>query len=162
MSELSEFEQKMLATIKEHGCQILRIFDPDGQGLDFSYSIGFEATLGQPEMLISGLPPETTKDLINDTFVLCRDEGFQLVDFARTDSLIKGLDCVFRSVRADCLVPDYFGSAIWYSATQLNRPFARAVQLVWPDREGLFPWDQGFDEGFRGEQDELWARETVH
>ncbi|MEM1197161.1 MAG: DUF4262 domain-containing protein [Pseudomonadota bacterium] len=162
MIDLNDFEQKMLATIDQHGCQILRIFDPDGETLDFSYSIGFESTLAQPEMLISGLPPETAKNFINDTLALCRDEGFLLADFARTDRLIKGLDCVFRSVRSDCLVPDYFGSAIWFAETQLNQPFSRAVQLVWPDRAGLLPWDQGFDEGFRGEQDQLWAEENVH
>ncbi|MEM1197209.1 MAG: DUF4262 domain-containing protein, partial [Pseudomonadota bacterium] len=113
------------------------------------------------DVLISGLPSGTSKSLINDTMALCRD-GFELFDFARTDRLIDGYDCVFRSVREDCLVSDYFGMGFWFYRTQADRPMTRAVQMVWPDRSGAFPWELGFDESFRSMQDELWVREAIH
>ncbi|MEM6857266.1 MAG: DUF4262 domain-containing protein [Pseudomonadota bacterium] len=161
MSELNEADQRLISNVEEFGCHILWVFDPEGEGLDFAYSIGFEATVRQPDVLISGLPSSTSKSLINDTLALCR-EGFELSDFARTDRLIDGYDCVFRSVREDCLVPDYFGTAFWYYRTQTQLPMTRAVQMVWPDRSGVFPWEQGFDQSFRDNQDELWAKEAVH
>ncbi|NQX95615.1 MAG: DUF4262 domain-containing protein [Erythrobacter sp.] len=160
MSELSEMDQRLISNIDEFGCHILWVFDPDGEDLDFAYSIGFETTLGQPDVLISGLPSSTSKSLINDTLALCR-EGFELFDFARTDRLIDGYDCVFRSIREDSL-PDYFGTAFWYYRTQTDLLMTRAVQMVWPDRSGTFPWEDSFDESFRAEQDELWEREEVH
>ena len=161
MNDLSEAGQRLVANVEEFGCHILWVFDPEGDGVDFVYSIGFEITLGQPDVLISGLTSDTSKALINDTLALCR-EGLELRDIARTDRLINGYDCVFRTVRQDCLVPDYFGTGLWYYRTQSERPLTRAMQMVWPDRSGTFPWEHGFEEGFRHRQEELWEKEEAH
>jgi hypothetical protein len=40
------------------------------------------------------------------------------------------------------------------------------LQIVWPDHEGLFPWQQGFDQTFADDQPDLtengWLAEAAN
>jgi hypothetical protein len=38
------------------------------------------------------------------------------------------------------------GYAIWFYRS-LSKPFP-AMQLIWPDKQGHFPWEAGYDERF--------------
>lgn len=161
MSDLTEFEQQMVANVDKHGCFIMGVFDPDHEIPNFSYSIGFPKSLGQADVLISGLDLDLMKRLLNDAYVLCRD-GFRLADFARTNELFSSLDCVVREIAEEHIRGDFMTSSLWYAESVCDQPFTSAFQLVWPDKAGLFPWEEGFAENLIGAQLELWRKETVN
>jgi hypothetical protein len=158
---LSEYEQRIVDFVESDGCFVTGVFDPDGVTPNFAYSVGFPATLGQPDTLISGLDLELMHGLINDLHGLCRD-GLRLDDFARTDRLLASFDCVFREVSPDRLIAEYWNSAIWYQESHRRDKFRSAIQVVWPDDGGRFPWEAGFDEISGGGQLSLWERGAVH
>ncbi len=101
------------------------------------------------------------KQLLNDAYALCRD-GFALADFARTSDLFSSFDCVVREVAEEHLRNEYFTSARWYTESVIGESFTTAYQLVWPDKAGVFPWQQGFSESLEGSQLKLWREDTVH
>ena len=152
---LNEMEEKIVDSVQEYGCFVLGVFDPDHEIPDFAYSIGFPRSLNQGDVLISGLDLDMLKRLVNDMYALCRD-GFELADFARTDELFSVFECVVRSVAQRHLKGEYFNSASWYSEQVQREPFKAAYQLVWPDKAGIFPWENGFATGLVGAQLELW------
>jgi hypothetical protein len=150
-----EVEQDIVRFVESDGCFVMAVFDPEHEIPDFAYSIGFPKSLSQGDVLISGLDLDMMKRLVNDTYALCRD-GFQLSDFARTDELFSTFDCVVRAVAPRHLESEYFNSASWYSEQVRNESFDAAYQLVWPDKAGIFPWEEGFADGLVGAQLELW------
>jgi hypothetical protein len=161
MPALNEHEQWMVANVEEHGCAIISVFDPDHEIPDFAYSIGFPESLEQGDVLISGLDLDMMKRLINDAYALCRD-GFRLADFARTSELFSSVDCVVREIAKEHLRGEYMTSALWYAESIQGEPFKSAYQLVWPDKAGLFPWEDDFAESLAGAQLELWRKDTVN
>lgn len=139
----SAAHEKLLSDVREHGCHIIRVFAED-TGPDFAYSIGMYLNFEQPEVIIFGLPAKTAHTILND---ICehaaRGSRFSAGD--RTDELLKGLDVCFTEVPLE-LYPEYLGFALWFYGS-LPDPFP-AIQLVWPDRAGKFPWEPGYDRSF--------------
>jgi hypothetical protein len=58
--------------------------------------------------------------------------------------------------------PTYLGWGHWFYGTD-EFP---CVQLVWPDKADVFPWESGFDVRFAGDQPDLsedgWAASIAH
>lgn len=143
MSELTEFEQRIVANVEEYGCHVMHVFDPDGVEENFSYSIGFPVSVSQPEVIAFGLPRNLMHSMINEVHRQCRD-GLIMEDGLRVSDLIEGFECELRSVGPKHIVAEYFGSAMWFHRTQTEQPLAGAFQIVWPGAaNGLFPWDEG-------------------
>lgn len=137
------FEQKIIANVREHGCHITLVSDPDGDVPPFAYSVGFPETLGQPEVIVFGLPADVMRFVINETMRKCR-EGFRLEDGAELDGLLDGHVCVACAVAPEYLTRDYFNSAMWFRRHVAGEEMDAAFQIVWPGVEdGLFPWDDG-------------------
>lgn len=136
-------EQKIIANVRDHGCHINLVSDPDGNTPTFAYSVGFPETLGQPEVILFGLPDDVMRFAINETMRKCR-EGFRLDDGAEIDGLLDGHVCVACTVAPEYLTQDYFASAMWFRQLTTGEKMDAAFQIVWPGvDDGLFPWDDG-------------------
>lgn len=155
-ADLSSFERKIVENVREHGCQVNFIFDPDGEEPGFSYSIGFPQTVDQPEVITFGLPMNVMKFMINDTLRQCR-AGLSLADWVVVDGLLEGHRCILREVRKENIVPEYVNSAMWYHRWSMGTPLGAVMQLVWPGAvDGLFPWEAGCAENVRSLQPALY------
>jgi hypothetical protein len=141
--DLSDFERTIVANVREHGCHINFVSDPERNQPDFAYSVGFPETLGQPEVIVFGLPVEVMQFMINETFRKCQ-AGFRLEDGIELDGLLDGHICVVGAVSPDYITPDYFNSAIWFRRYTTGEEMDAAAQIIWPGvDDGLFPWDDG-------------------
>ncbi len=141
---LSEFEQEIVSIVHKHGCMIMNVFDPEQQEPDFSYSIGFPDTAGQPEVIVFALPKSLRVSMINEILRQMTEEGLKLEDGARISGLIEGFECVARHITSREVLNEHFGSAIWYHRSQREVEIVDAFQIVWPGaRQGLFPWEDG-------------------
>lgn len=174
--DVTGHEQQILDNIEEFGCHITVVsppdedepedepyedeiapdFDDDEEGGErFAYSVGFPATVKQPEVIVFGFSTELSAAVINGVLDMCR-EGLVLEDWKEIDGLLKGHRCVIREVEPECIVPYYFNSAIWYGE-ETGHEMTRAMQLVWPGvDDGLFPWDKGCSELVRDLQTPLY------
>lgn len=138
-----EVDEQVVDNVREFGCHINIVFDPDLEQPDFAYSVGFEESVGQPEVIMFGLPHDLMKNAINETLNICQN-GLELSDGTRVGGLLDGHHCVVRAVHPSRVTVEYFAAAICYQ--EQNNAFGpiRAIQLVWPGAlNGLFPWDEG-------------------
>jgi Domain of unknown function (DUF4262) len=136
-------DEKIVADIREQGCHIVGIL-PDEKGPQYAFSIGLFLNYGQPEVVLFGLRPQQQGTLINDV----RDHaarGERFVAGDRTDKFLMNFDVCFLDVPLDAY-RGYLGTALWFYQS-LPTPFP-CVQMVWPDRDGKFPWEPGYDKQF--------------
>jgi|SRR5579863_4492150 hypothetical protein len=84
--------------------------------------------------------------LINDAAAKIK-EGHRYEDRRRESDLLKDYECEFRLVRPD-RYEGFFNYAIWY----YHEKEFPALQLVWPDFKGKFPWENDFEERFKKDQ----------
>ena len=159
--KLDIHEQRVLDNIRDHGCQVQFVFDPEGQSPEFCYSIGFPTSVAQPEVLVCGLPREHMHWMVNEMRRQCAD-GLVLADWGRVDDLIEGFECVLRRVTDARAIKDHFGWAIWYHRSQLHFEMDEAYQIVWPDAQGgRFPWDLGCHQSVIDSQPALY-KTSIH
>jgi len=103
----------------------------------FAYTVGLTART-QPELVIAGLDPLIAQALLDDLAARVLEHDTQLAHGQHLPDLIAGYDAVL----VDGPVTDdlYPGTAIGrYGADRV-----RLRQIVWPDRDGRFPWDPGY------------------
>jgi Domain of unknown function (DUF4262) len=143
MEPLDDFESRIVANVERHGCHVNFVFDPDDETPDFAYSVGFPATIDQPDVIIFGLPQEVMHFAVNQTLRLCK-EGLKLAEWAEIRGLLDGHSVIARSVHQSRIEPEYFNSAMWFYYHCFGHRMDRAFQLVWPGAvDGLLPWDTG-------------------
>jgi hypothetical protein len=158
---LSEAEKTIVGNVRQYGCHVMSVFDPEEVEPSFSYSVGFWESVGQPEVIIVGLSPEMGSFAVNETLRQCQG-GLQLFDGERVHDLFEDFDviCVARRVDHRYLVPDYFNSAIWYHSFRTGKPLQEAMQLVWA-YDGCYPWDEGAPPELLEDQPLLYS-ENLH
>lgn len=154
---LSDHEQEILDNVARTGCHITVVIDPDQHDPPFAYSAGFRETAGQPEVIVFGQSAEMMTFMIDETLTRC-EAGLVLSDGVEIDGLLRGHKVIGRAVAARFIVRDYLNSAIWYERQQTGRALESVIQLVWPGaQDGLFPWDEGCDQGVRDLQPVLYS-----
>jgi hypothetical protein len=153
--ELSGYEQDIVDNVRKYGWQTVSVWG-EGDKPGFSYSVGFIETLGAPEFIVFGLPPQLSHSLLDSAFGQLK-QGHEPCDGSRWANLIADYDCVLRSVDPSNIVADFLNSALWYHRRfKTECPF-RAVQVVWPGAlDGLFPWDEECDQIVRDYQPPLY------
>lgn len=130
-------DRSILTSIAEYGWAVIGIPEDD-EGPSYSFSVGMSYTLGVPELLIVGQKPENAQGLINHVGELIR-EGRRFTAGERADGVLEGYQAVFVTVDPRHY-REYLGYACW-----INRGLDFPVlQIVCPDREGRFPWDDGY------------------
>jgi hypothetical protein len=105
----------------------------------FAYSVGLQHTFGQPEIIILGLSdvPEMIR-VVNGVGEQMRQEG-SFDDWYESDPLWDGHRGLFRTVETERFA-EYLGRAVWFYE---GLEFA-ALQCVWPDQRGNYPWEPEF------------------
>jgi len=137
----TDYEREILKNVAEHGCHIRVVFDPEGDSPSHAYSAGVPETVGQPEVILFGLPNNVMHFMVNETLDQCR-EGLRLENGIEIEGLLDGHRCIARGVNPAFIVRDYFNSAMWLRRRLADEEPTRAFQIVWPGAiDGLFPWD---------------------
>ena len=150
------------ADIAAHGWIVMKI-EEDASGPGFAYSIGLYGAFGHPEVIIVGLPTDVAHQLINDLGRAVRDEGRRFAAGAVSDEFLEGYAVTFRAV------PEYQYAAYLGHGCRVyeQQPFP-VLQMIYPDRDGRWPWQDGVTESFRANQPVLadeplpdWARDEA-
>ena len=123
--KMDRHEMRVMDNVRNHGCQVQFVFDPDGQEPDFSYSIGFPISVQQPEVIVFGLARELMHSMVNAIRQDCKG-GMVLADGMRIAGLLEGFDCVARHVTDKAAIEKHLGWAIWYHRSQHGREMTEA------------------------------------
>lgn len=143
--QLPEADQKTISDIQKYGIHLVEVPEDD-EGPGFVYSIGLFDNFSHPEIIIVGLDPELSHDIINGLAVEVA-EGNVFKDQDRHEGILEDYTCIFLDV-LQANYADTLGHAVWYYG---NSDFP-AIQCVWPDLDGSYPWDGGATEEFLEDQ----------
>ncbi|WJK33145.1 DUF4262 domain-containing protein [Solwaraspora sp. WMMA2065] len=115
---------------------------PDNDGDDehgpFAYTVGLTRH-GYPELVIAGLDPCIAHAILNTAAGRVYDRAERFTHGQHVNGLIAGYDTVIVDGHAtDTLHP---GTAF----ALYGRHRVRLQQIVWPNRHGRFPWDDGYE-----------------
>ncbi|MBL9076162.1 MAG: DUF4262 domain-containing protein [Planctomycetes bacterium] len=147
--DLSPDQRQILDDVEAQGLHIAVVAGDDGDDdgpPPHVASVGLWESFGQPEVVVFGLPTEVAAELL-ESIADEADEGHTFLDGTRHEGLLRDYPVRFVAVPkahyAAC-----FGAACWaYEGCDFP-----AVQLVWPDKQGRWPWDPAAREGFRAAQ----------
>jgi hypothetical protein len=113
---LSEYEQKILDDVEEHGWFCVSVFGKSGDETPgFAYSIGFPDAIKCPEFIVFGLPGKLMHSMLWSVFRQIRDGVTAPKEGQRWSNVIEGYDCISRAVHPSQIEPEYFNSALWYA-----------------------------------------------
>jgi len=147
-ANLDSDEQTFVAKVREHGWFRMSVAG-DSEGPGFSYTTGFWVSARQPEVILFGLKSETAHDVFWDLF---RDaEGNKSLVPGRATQEVFGNQPAYVFPVAKRFYAEYLGWSRWFYGSDDFPCF----QIVWPDRNGVFPWQPGFDPQFFGSQPDL-------
>ncbi|UQX13402.1 DUF4262 domain-containing protein [Candidatus Mycobacterium methanotrophicum] len=123
------------ADIVKFGWSVIGVFPASGDpGVSFSYTVGLSGK-GLPELAIYGLPVRVGHQVLNAVARQMVDAGAALVTGQRIENLLEVgvplVAVVMTNTRDLNLVREVYGSVV------------SAVQVCWPDVDGLLPWEQG-------------------
>ncbi len=135
-------ERKVLADVKVFGWHCLNIFEEDDQP-PFTFSIGFHETWNFPELIVIGLKREVAHSTLNIVATLLA-EGRRLDLSSSSNDLFNDLACCFVEVPR-AMYPQYVGTARWFYGGNAFPLW----QIVWPSRDGHFPWNESATDGYR-------------
>jgi hypothetical protein len=138
-------ERIVLANIAECGLHAINVIEDNGCP-PWSFTIGLYETWDHPEFIIIGRSRATSHEMLktladdielNDPPNLTNPEG----------QLLLGMNCHFLEVNAR-YYSDYVAFAKWFYR---KRHFP-LYQIVWPNNEGLYPFDPQASRAFKGWQ----------
>jgi hypothetical protein len=143
--DLSPEEKKVLTDVAQEGVHVVHV-PADGQSPGFSSTIGLWYQFDHPEIIVFGLPEGVADQLLN-AITDAADDGKRFGQGQRQKDLMVGYEVMFVDVLEEHL-EKFFGTALWAYA---GGDF-RCLQLIWPDKESRWPWQDGTREGFRASQ----------
>ncbi|MBT0768251.1 DUF4262 domain-containing protein [Kineosporia sp. J2-2] len=129
-------QQKIHDGVAARGWSWIWVFDPAEERPAFAYSIGFGSNFDHPEVIVAGLPEETSQNVLSSVRDMLA-EGITYGDGDVSGDILQGLDVQFRAIPQDLLSSVLAQASEFYG----GRSFT-ALQLVWPDRDGNFPGEE--------------------
>jgi hypothetical protein len=142
--ELGAFVEtlKVITTV---GHAVVPIIDSKPQ---IVYTIGLWHTYRHPELVVFAIPPRQAQIILNMFAEIIKAHGRLKTDQPYAD--IASMPTMFRDA-SPAKVRPYIGGCTNFYTVQV--PF---MQLVWPDRQGRFPWHPLYDRHFDRLQPRLW------
>lgn len=137
-----EPERIVLSNIATFGWHCVNIIEDDGQP-PWSFTIGLYESYGFPELIIIGRSRATSYEILKTLA-----DDIELNDPPNlTDPgghVLLGMKCHFVEVLPRYL-SDYVGFSLWY----YRRRTFPLYQIVWPNRNGAYPWDESAPRAFK-------------
>ncbi len=148
-------EQKLLADVQRHGWGVFGIKAEVGSP-GWAFTVGLWHRFRSPEIAMFGLQVEDMQRWLNIAGDQVKSGSRPQPEELR-EGIIEGFPVTWRPVHPTWY-PDLFGWALWF----YRNPPLPIVQLIWPDRHGLFPWQDGSGERCRRDQPSLWIPMSEH
>lgn len=132
------YEETVLRNVREGGWHVVLVPDDD-EGPGFAFTVGLQRNYNHPELIMAGLSLASSHLILNEAGAQVR-AGQRFFSGQRLSGLLENGDCLISAVHPGHH-REYLGTACWFSGGCAN---VQALQILWPDRTGLFPGDAGF------------------
>ncbi|UZU00024.1 DUF4262 domain-containing protein [Chryseobacterium fluminis] len=141
-----EAKQAIIHDVEKYGCH-LALIEADNYLPAFVYTIGLYKKFGHPELICFGLKTDVLASILNHACDLIKS-GQTLSSDKPYPGFLQ--DYNIQLLEADKeYYPDYIGYAGWFNDGNFNFPL---LQVVWPDKQHHFPWDENFNPAWKFKQ----------
>jgi len=136
----NQYINKLTSDIEKYGFGVIMVPQTDYLP-SFAYTVGLWKSYKHPELITLGMPIDILHTVLNTV-------AFEGVKKGKSIEIGKNYRGVLEKHPVQFLtvdkrnIPDYFGQAINYYQTA-DFP---ALQLIWPDDKGVFPYETNFRE----------------
>jgi hypothetical protein len=112
--------------------------------IGIAYTVGLMEKFNHPEIAIHGLPVQTSYGFLQSIVKMIRD-GKRFEPGQNYDEIAANFPTQFVVVDRE--------NASWVGMVyNYNGPMFNALQMIWTDTKGKFPWEPDFEERFRDKQ----------
>lgn len=136
---LAAFDRNLHQIIRTHGWAIINVPLPVSRSyVHFAYTVGLTERR-QPELCVTGLPAETANSILDELARRTTTGGDPFDHGQRLSDVIDGYDAIIIEGPAN--------GPLLQPTIALSRYHRRNIHLqqcVWPDPQGLFPWQDGY------------------
>jgi hypothetical protein len=139
-------DQRVADNVREYGCHVISVFDPEQEQPSFSYSVGIQETSGVAEAIVVGLEPRLGGSLINEYNRQVRS-GVRFHRGTLYAGFLEGFSVYIEPARPQRLSEYTLGCDRYYK----GRSYA-VVQIVWPSTTGVWPWQRSASDWFKAHQ----------
>lgn len=151
--KLDEHERDFVSIVREHGWHQMNVWGEE-EAPGFSYTTGFWL-LGFPEIIVFSMERENASAVLWSMYNAQKSGEAYPMNTPVCDILTNVPVCLLPVDRQR--YAEYLGWSRWFYG---NDTFP-CLQLVWPSREGVFPWHPGFPTDLAEHQPDLseaaWA-----
>ncbi|MFJ7899112.1 DUF4262 domain-containing protein [Streptomyces sp. NPDC096198] len=130
---LSSIQRKIHGDVATQGWSWIWVFDPAAERPPFAYTIGFGSSFDHPEVVVAGLPEETSKSVLSSVQAMLA-EGVAYGDGDTSEDIVEGFCVQFRMIPQGISISNLAQASGFYG----EKSFV-ALQMVWPDRDGNLP-----------------------
>ncbi|MGC0420006.1 DUF4262 domain-containing protein [Embleya sp. AB8] len=145
----------IIENVQQHGWHVVMVPEDD-IGPGFAYTIGLSHTHSAPELAMFGLDVHAMHLMLN-TLGKEAAIGAVLDDGRHRHDVVDGREVALKKVDLRWY-RTFFGRAIGF----YRRPPFPVLQVVWPDPEGRFHWDEQVGQRYRESQPQLWLPPGEH
>lgn len=142
----SEVELKLARDVEKYGFSVLWVFDDEGNAPDFAYTVGLTVSLGHPEFVVAGLPQGVSTQILTEVAGRVVD-GSVVHEGDRLTGVLENFDVLVDGVEMAFIRDNMRHATALAGESNLS-----ALQILWPDRAGIFPTEPSFDTRLAGRQ----------
>jgi hypothetical protein len=137
-----DLEKIVLSNINEFGWHAVNVIEDDGHP-PWTYTIGLFDTWEFPELIVVGRSRAISYEMLNtiaknielnDPPDLTNQSGYSLL----------GMKCRFLEV-----LPRYYADYVGFALSYYRKRHFPLYQIVWPNNDGLYPWNEGAGKEFK-------------
>ena len=150
-----EQERETVEDIRKFGTHIKHVFDAEGKDPEFSYTVGLWHTHHHPEVIIVGLKQSLRHILLNNLNIEI-GKGRVFTDGLSAKDVLDGYTCYFQELPKE-LYREYLGWDAWFY-DHWDFP---AVQMLWPNIHGVYPWDSNASKEMQWQQPVLTKKPLI-
>jgi hypothetical protein len=152
---LDNFQLRTIVHITQYGWSVVLV-SADESGPGWAYTVGLWHSHRSPELAMFGGDVYEMEEILNSLGRLAA-EGRVPADGEQRDDVVRGRPAAFRTVDTRWYEGAFGGAVAFY-----RRPPLPFLQVVWPDENGLYPWQPGTELPFRHSQPWLWLDPRQH
>ncbi|WP_175870785.1 DUF4262 domain-containing protein [Burkholderia sp. BCC0397] len=149
-SALEEDEQRFVHQIRQHGWFRTEVF-AEGDAPGFSFTTGLWVNHGFPEIIVFSLPARIVHDVLWDVY--------RKVAAGTPPPIGEVTAAVYGNANALLMPvePAHYEAHLGWNRWFYGNDAFPCVQLLWPDRNGVFPWQPEADDALNAAQPRLFA-----
>lgn len=152
---VTDFEQRIIDDVAKFGWHSLSVApreNSDDPQEWWTYTVGLAVSRRWPELVIIGQPPGSAHGILDAAITECEARDMAPHPGLLLQDTLEGYGAIL--VDGSKIPSDYVNSANWFARHNgIAEP--ERLQLLWPDREGNFPFDPNCDPGVRSLQEPI-------